>query len=149
MTKQTSCMVIMVLLVGPVFGSTSLNFRLDEAPTAWSRSVTLLQLSQSDSYEKGWTDAKLHHATAGWAVGGVVSGVLFNFYGAGIIALIALVGSNPSPPFVPDDVDASAYTRGYREAARIKTVWAAGKHGLISSGIMILVWLVVLTQVGF
>lgn len=124
------------LLFGMELQTTNQSFQLSGTPSAGG--ATLLELSQSESYEKGRSDAELQHTTAGWAVGGVISGAVFSLIGTGIIALIALA-SNPTPPFIPEDVDPSAYTRGYREVARKKNVRAAGIGGLILSSVWVLI----------
>lgn len=91
--------------------------------------------SASESYNLGVMDAEADHNTAGWVVGGIISGGLFSLLGAGVTVGIA-AASEPQADYMPENVDWLSYQRGFEKTARQKNVTAAA----ISGGIMTALW---------
>jgi hypothetical protein len=90
--------------------------------------------SSSESYRIGRLDAEQEHGTGGWVALGIVGGGLFSWLGTGVSYLIA-AGSNPSPDYVPDEVEARSYVSGYSKKAKQKNMSAVAIPGIIMSTI--------------
>lgn len=88
--------------------------------------------SAAASFNQGVFDAEDDHSALGWGVGGFFAGGLFSWLGTGVVVLIAN-GSNPSPDYMPEDVEPISYRRGYRDEARRKNRRAAAIPGVIMS----------------
>jgi hypothetical protein len=130
MIRKSVSVILVLMLLAPAVYSTEI--RLDTHAT--TESVK----SSGESLSEGRMAADNEHSSAGWIAGGLVSGGLFSVLGTGVITLIA-AGSNPSPAYIPDDVETGAYLTGYRQEARRKNTWAAGISGSIMSAVWIMV----------
>ena len=119
--KKAIAMVLMVSLLAPGF----LVAQEQEEKSA------------SESYMEGQYAADNEHSAGGWVAGGIIGGGLFSLLGAGVVTAIA-AGYNPSPDYIPEDVETRGYMSGFKKAARGTNIRAAA----ISGGIMSLIWIV-------
>ena len=96
MNKTATTFILLVILIaGPVFATqsriASQSYQPDPMKTTGIvlGGASLLEISSSESYEKGRNDAELLHSSTGWAIGGVICGGVASLLGTGLIALIA------------------------------------------------------------
>jgi hypothetical protein len=104
--------------------------------------IVLQPASCETARATGREDADTRHGSAGWFVGGVVSGVLVGLIGTGIITGASALTS-PQPRLVPPELTGgieNCYRDGYKGKAKNKNVVSSLLGGLSGTAVWLAIY---------